>query len=240
MKGEVIFTTEGRSHLDLSNKHIERMEDVYRLDECVELKTLILNENKIINVNIPSSLKAIEELYLNDNRIQDMAWVVNLNRFPRLRKVSLSGNRIYNFSNLNVFLGLHDLVELNLSYNFILYCSPDDEAILFTMRERGINVELEGNRFFSAQLGAFNQEERDIAREHALEESFLPGSVKNVLYTLDEDEFWEKLNKVLIAFRIPISDTSFWDHFDEYDDIWERIDKMIENEASKKSKAYHK
>jgi hypothetical protein len=177
-----VYTRESRHILSLQDRNIRKLEDIEGLYDCVELTRLNLGANIISRVEGLAAFKSLESLSLGGNFIENMEWVPQLVELKHLRRVWLCSNRIRRFTNVHVFQALPALEILDLSYNLIERCPPEDEAAVLSLRERGVDVLLAGNLFTNRALGTIDREEEEKERDQ-----FITDSAPHVRITEEEE-----------------------------------------------------
>lgn len=83
------------------------------ISKLAKLKSLILSNNQIEDIEYISSLLNLQELYLNNNKIADISL---LERLPQLQRLDLSDNKI---SSIDILRNHARLKYLDVSKNFI-------------------------------------------------------------------------------------------------------------------------
>lgn len=118
--------------LDVNNNGLT---DVAPLSGLANLLTLDLDENEIINIAPLASLTRLTQLDLHSNRITDLT---ALRPLRNLYELDLKKNHI---GSLAPLADLPALQILKAQFNQLIF-SPDDTAILETLKANGANVEV--------------------------------------------------------------------------------------------------
>ena len=121
-----IYKDEMEKILDLRASNINTKEtamDLIGLETCVNLTVLILNENKIENIEPIRGLTNLIDLELNSNKIENIEPIRGLTNLESLR---LNSNRI---ENIEPIRGLTNLYYLYLYNNKIVNIDPLEDLI---------------------------------------------------------------------------------------------------------------